>query len=121
MPGHQVYQSSSFNIAFYFVYSEAAIVAAAATAANSLRHRGSELPSSTKLGNTESPVAPRNRWVGYFFLVAEATQAKSNGDQRSLTDDGSTRAETGLRIVVSLKIFKTCKRLFTVLNHCFRE
>jgi hypothetical protein len=28
----------------YFVYSEAAIAAAAATAANSLRHRGSELP-----------------------------------------------------------------------------
>ena len=70
MPGHQVYQSSSFNIAFYFVYSEAAIVAAAATAANSLRHRGSELPSSTKLGNTESPMAPPGNRLSRLFLFS---------------------------------------------------
>ncbi len=51
------------------------------------------------------PRGLRERLNLWFFLVTEDYASKSNGAQHSLTDDGSRRAETGLRKVVPLKIF----------------
>ena len=87
-----------------FAHSEAATVvaAAAAAAADSPRHRGSESQLRPKLDCTACCAASADGFIGDSLSQRGLRQRNV---QRSLTDDGSKKAETGLRKVVPFKIF----------------